>query len=394
MKKNNNLFNNTSIVNEESQAMAATKALPQVGLALMAAALSLPLSITAHAESAPENGTISLKYLDYEDSQPGNDRIKIKASALKVLAPISGEWSVGAGILTDSISGASPAFHTFAITRLRDFRRAADADVTRYFEHGSVTLAANISSESDYLSRGFALQGSLSSDDKNTTYTAGFDFNNDEINPNNRIVRDQRKHVSNFVAGVTQVLTPNDILQITLGYSDGQGYFSDPYKVLDSRPEKHNSGTLVARWNHHLVSTNGTLRWSYRYYDDNWGVHSHTLGVEYVQPVAETWTITPLLRYYSQSAANFYIDADPARLPFTPNPPENALNHSFDQRLANFGAVTYGIKVAKRIDEKWIVDFKFEQYTQRAGLQIFGNGSSGLATFRARSFQFGLARQF
>jgi hypothetical protein len=394
MKKNKNSPIHAQAITNDLPVTTTVKTRPQVGLALMAAALALPLSTPVHAETAPENGIISLKYLDYLDSQPGTDRIKVKASALKVVAPISGEWSVGAGIVTDSISGASPAFHTFRITHLRDFRRAADADVTRYFEHGSVTLAANISSESDYLSRGFALQGSLSSDDKNTTFTAGFDFNNDEINPNTHIIRDQKKHVSDFVAGVSQVLTPNDIVQLTLGYSDGSGYFSDSYKILDNRPNTRNNGTLVARWNHHLTSTNGTLRWNYRYYDDNWGIHSHTLGVEYVQPVAETWTITPLLRYYSQSAANFYIDADPARLPFTPNPPEGAANFSLDQRLANFGAITYGLKLAKRLDEKWVVDVKFEQYTQRASLQIFGNGSPNLGIFNARNFQLGLARQF
>ena len=42
-----------------------------VGVALMAAAMTLPLAAPVQAESAPEQGQISLKYLDYLDSQPG-----------------------------------------------------------------------------------------------------------------------------------------------------------------------------------------------------------------------------------------------------------------------------------------------------------------------------------
>lgn len=365
-----------------------------VGAALMAAALSLPLAGNVHAETAPEHGVVSIKYLDYLDSQPDRDRIRVKATAFRVLAPITDEWAVSAGIVTDSITGASPAFHTFAITRLRDYRRAADADVTRYFEHGTLTFGANVSSESDYLSRGFSLQGSLSTEDKNTTFTAGAGFVNDEINPNNRVVVGERKHVSDFVLGVTQVVTQNDIVQLTLGYSDGSGYFSDPYKFSDERPRKRNSGTLVARWNHHLTSTDGTLRWNYRYFDDNWGINSHTLGAEYVHPLGNGWTITPSLRYYTQTAAKFYVDADPALFPFLPSPPDGAVNYSLDQRLANFGGITYGLKVTKQLAEKWTLDLKFEHYTQRAGLQIFGNGSPDLATFRARNFYVGIARQF
>ncbi|GGC96732.1 DUF3570 domain-containing protein [Undibacterium terreum] len=319
---------------------AEESAIRPVGAALMAAALALPLSAQVHAETAPENGLISLKHLDYQDYQPGIDRIRVKATALQVIAPIAEEWAIGGSVVTDSISGASPAFHTSAITKLKDFRRAGDVDVTRYFQRGSINIGVNISGESDYLSRGLSAQGSLSSEDKNTTWTAGFGVNNDDINPNNHIVSHEHKRTADFLLGVTQILTPDDIVQFTLGYSDGNGYFSDPYKFLDSRPRSRDSTTLLARWNHYLNSTRGILRISYRYYSDNWSIHSHTFNNEYVQELPGGWTITPFLRLYTQTKARFYIDADPSILPFAPSPPPDAVFHSEDQRLANFGALT------------------------------------------------------
>ena len=108
-------------------AVAATD--PSQGLsgALLAAALALPhLGMPAHAETAPERGQVSFKLLDYLDSQPGTERIRVKAPALTALVPVNAQWSVTGTWIADSISGASPAYHDKAITPMRDRRQAAD----------------------------------------------------------------------------------------------------------------------------------------------------------------------------------------------------------------------------------------------------------------------------
>ncbi|MYM68411.1 DUF3570 domain-containing protein [Pseudoduganella sp. FT55W] len=363
----------------------------KLGSSLLAAALALPL--TVQAETPPERATISLKHLDYLDSQPDADRIRVKATALNVVAPVAGEWSLGATLVHDAISGASPAYHTAALTRMRDSRRAADLEATRYFERASITAGASVSSESDYLSRSGMLQGSLSSDDQNTTWTAGLSVTNDDINSNNKVARNKSKHVSAALLSVTRVLGINDIVQLNLGRSLGTGYFSDPYKVFDQRPDSRRNTTLMARWNHHLPSVKGTVRLGYRYYRDSWDVRAHTLETEYVQPLPGGWTLTPAVRLYTQSAARFYVDADPES-PFVPMPPAGAVHYSEDQRLSAFGAVTLGLKIAKQINADWQIDFKYERYDQRSGWRRFGAGSPGLPRFEARSWFAGLSRQF
>ena len=369
-------------------------AMSPLGLGLMAAALALPAVQSARAESAPERGTVALKVLDYLDSQPGADRIRVRAPSLMIQAPVAGEWLLGGTLTSDSISGASPAYHTSALTKMHDKRRALELNATRYFANASLTVGANVSSESDYLSRGLSLQGSLSDDSKNTTWTAGLGLNRDVINPNNQIVDHETKRVTDLLLGVTQVLGTHDIAQINLGHSFGSGYFTDPYKVMDNRPRERNHTTLMARWNHHFEASGGTLRSSWRWYTDTFGVKAHTLGFEYVQPLGRGWTVMPLLRLYTQTAARFYVDADPSTDPFPPNPPADAVYYTEDQRLSAFGARTLGLKVSKQVDADWLVDLKFESYGQRAAWTIGGTGSPGLAPFHARSIQLGISRQF
>ena len=62
------------------------------------------------------------------------------------------------------------------------------------------------------------------------------------------------------------------------------------------------------RWNHHFADNDTTLHSSWRYYHDNYGIDSHTFEFEYVLNLPYKWQLTPSLRYYTQTAANFYFD--------------------------------------------------------------------------------------
>ncbi|NVD72139.1 DUF3570 domain-containing protein [Duganella sp. BJB1802] len=364
---------------------------------IMTAALMLP-GVQAHAETPPANGTITLGYLNYKDSQSGLDRITVHSPSVSITAPVAGVWNIGASVVSDDVSGASPRYHTAisGASHMQDHRTAGDASATRYFERGTVTVGVAYSNEHDYLSRALSLQGSLESESKNTTWTVGIGHADDHINPVNKIVSNEKKRSTSLLLGVTQVLSTNDIAQLTLTHSQGEGYFSDPYKALDNRPRSRDETTLLARWNHHLASTGGTSRLSYRYYRDSFGVRGHTLGAEYVQPLSQGWTVTPEARLYSQSAASFYYDPlYDAKLgaPFPPG--YNGSGYmTADQRLSGFGAVTLGLKVSKQLDKLWSVDVKASVYQQRGSWRLFHEGSPGLDALRAQTVQIAINRQW
>lgn len=361
---------------------------------LLAAAFLLPLAVVpAHAESAPEKTSISYKYLDYLDSQPDADRIAVKAHAFALTLPISDKWSLSASLVNDAISGASPQYHTKELTQLTDLRRAYSLGVTHYLPLGTLTLTGNYSGESDYISRGISATGTWFTDDtKNTALTAGLGLTRDEINPNNQAVVGEKKRVNDVMIGVTQVFTPVDIVQVNLRRSEGNGYFSDPYKFLDERPRERNVSTLLARWNHHFSSADGTLRSSYRYYADTYKVKAHTFSFEYAQALGSGWTVTPLVRLHSQSAAWFYTRYNPDP-DFGITIPSGSI-YSQDQRLSAFGAVTTGMKVSRQLTPALQVDVKYEFYRQRSEWARGNQGDPGLAPFNAKSLQVGFSYLF
>ncbi len=367
--------------------------------AILAAALALP-GIVAHAENAPEQGTVSVKVLHYQDQQPGLKRVKVVAPSIYLLAPVSTQWSLEGSYVSDSVSGASPRYHTAisGASRMKDQRNAGDVKLTHYGERSTLSVGLAASSEHDYKSRALSLDGSVSSDDNNRSWSYGLGYSNDRISSVNDASLNERKRTTEMMLGVTQAWTPKDLLQLNLSYNRGRGYYSDPYKEPDIRPRERNQTIVLSRWNHHLEGSTATLRSSYRWYRDSFGIKAHTVMGEWVQPVGAKFTLTPSLRFYTQSAATFYYDPvyDPdVGAPYPPgyftNPPTYI---SPDQRLAAFGGVTLGLKAAVQFTRDWSADLKAERYEQRSHWRVGGTGSPGLAPFSATFVQFGVSSRF
>jgi hypothetical protein len=367
------------------------------GKALLAAALTMPAVQVAHAEAVPDRGYIAYKHLNYDDSQPSYDRISVDADSLMVMVPFQENWSISGTLTTDTISGASPAWHSepISLSDVDDRRDAQDIRLTRYFARGSVTVGASHSKEDDYESRALSVQGSLATEDKNTTLSLGIGRSNDDVSSSADPSLHEKKRTTDLLVGVTRILTPKDIAQLNISYTDGHGYYSDPYKFLDNRPGDKYQTAMLARWNHYIEDWNGATQLGYRYYKDSFGIRAHTVTIDYTQELSEKWSVTPLLRLYTQSAADFYVENTNPPLPFPPpGYMPGVTNISFDQRLASFGARTIGIKIAYQPTKDWLMDFKYEDYAQRTDWSLTSDGSENLDRFYARMIQIGLARYF
>jgi hypothetical protein len=197
------------------------------------------------------------------------------------------------------------------------------------------------------------------------------------------------------------VLTPNDVGQANLYYAQQSGYLTDPYKAywgVDNRPGSRDQWAALFRWNHFIDSMDATVRTSYRFYHDDWGVTANTFQFEWAQVLNNGWTVTPGLRYTTQSAAWFYYDPVYDPLLGAPFPPGYLLNpngyYTSDQRLSAFGGITPGIKVSKAINGGWLVDAKAEYYEQRGSWRLGGDGSPGLESFKAQFYQVGVTKKF
>ena len=374
-----------------------------VSRTLMAAALALPglaIGTSAHAENAPERPIVAFKYSTYQDSQPSADRIKVETPAFYLIAPITETIGFDGSVVYDSVSGASPLFYnTLSGASIIETRKAADAKLTKYFSRASVGVGASISTEHDYLSRGISADARFSSEDNNTTYALGMGYSSDRIHPTGKTYQSgpliglpiqEKKHVSDFLVGVTKVLTPNDLLQTNLTYSTGHGFYTDPYKSQDNRPDNRSQFAWLVRWNHHFDFSDSALRLTYRYYYDSWKIRGGTLEAQWVVPLGYGWQVVPGLRYYSQNAADFYRDPAPGGVPPTIAPGQF---FTADQRSSAFGAFTPGIKVIKMFGDGWSLDFKAEYYEQRSSWRLGGNGSPGLEPFKAQLYQVGVSKK-
>jgi Protein of unknown function (DUF3570) len=377
-------------------AVAATDWAPSFS-SVLAAALALPGVATAQADAGP--GVLSLKWLHYQDEQPGLKRIRVTSPSLHVRAPVAGNWVLEGGLSSESVSGASPRYHSAisGASRMSDERRALDVKVTRLGQRSDLSLGLATSDENDFHSRAVSLQGRWHSDDRNRSWNAAVALTRDRIGSSDDVDLARTRRTLEFSAGLTQALTRADLVQLTLTHAAGHGYYDDPYKRLDVRPGSRHQNIALVRWNHHFEGPDITLRSSWRGYRDSFGIRSHTLTLEPVIGLGARVSVTPGLRVYTQTAARFYYDPvySFAGAPYPPGyleaPPRFL---SPDARLSAFGAVTVSLKLALQLDERWRTDFKLERYAQRGSWRLGGPGSPGLAPLSATFMTWGLSVLF
>ena len=382
---------------------------------ILAAALALPGVLpSAHAQVTVPNATlIQFKYLYYKDYQENNgvtpgssgDRMTIKSPALYLLAPINDSWVFEIGAVYDSMTGASPYYHTVLSGAsgegVEDKRAAGDLTVTKYFGRTAVSVRGAYSTEDDYKSIAGGVTLRHATSDQNTTFTIGFGYSSDEVFPQDGPVFTRTKNTLDGIVGVTQVLSRNDTGQINLYYARQSGYLTDPYKAIfgvDQRPDSRDQLAVLIRWNHYFDGLKAALRTSYRYYHDDWEINAHTGTIEWAQDLPHGFTLTPSLRYTTQSAAFFYYDPVYDAALGAPFPPGYAMNpnafYTSDQRLSAFGGITPGLKLAKSFPGGWTVDGRAEYYEQRGDWRIGGDGSPGLQDFKAQLYQVGVSKKF
>jgi len=224
--------------------------------------------------------------------------------------------------------------------------------------------------------------------------------------------------------GLTQVVHRNATLSFNYTHSRGRGFLESPHKLvlmgfanpatppvfgylfttLFAMPEKRPDSHDRSAWNVHLAQyvpdLDAALHVDYTRSRDDWGVRSHTLETRWVQPLGGGWTVTPKLRYYTQTAASFYQPwflfrqayprdvTKPGLLDFSRVPLEY---WSSDQRLSAFGARSFGLVVTRQIQRDVRLEIGFEEYQRAGRYKLGGDGEPPYADFRSRMFNVALS---
>ena len=367
-------------------------------LALTSSALLLPAYQGVRADAPPEFTELGMRYSKYEEDNTqgsktfggSSERYEIDAAQFHLLAPVLDNWSVAVDLQWEDMSGASPWFVGQSLdggpkvimsgASIEDTRTEVSVTTRYYYDRGNAGFSYINSDEDDYESDAVALDGAFNSADGMTTYSAAVSTSHDDIKPTQGAVPTNTlkadKDISSAWVGVSRIVSKNAIVRIGLAYTYRDGFLTDPYKKNDRRPDEREEWVLGTGYRQYFIWPDGALQADYRYFDDDWGVASHTLDLAWHQNLGERTQLIPFLRYYSQSEADFFANvADTDQRYFAD-----------DYRLSAFGAVSGGLRVRHEIGN-WAISAVGERYETDESWGVFsGDESPALVNFWRYSF--------
>jgi len=319
-------------------------------------------------------------------------------------------------------------------------RKQGDFKLGYEWDEAALDIGGGISVENDYESRFGNINGRWDFNQKLTSLNLGLSYTNsdtsaifdhdsspyivktafeDQIEQAGalKIMHGNREDWGTAL-GLTQVLDKDALVETSLGYTRSTGYMENPYKamtvvfvdpdqqgkrltgkvraLLEQRPDERNQLSLGSRYIQHIGMLDAALHLDYRFFHDDWGIDAHTFEADWVQPVGNTWTVTPRVRYYSQSAADFYAPYLLSKQAFSKSvfdkttgtsstvffdPKQLPANFSSDQRLSGFGALSGGVTVNKQFSKAVSLEAGFEYYVHAGSLKLDGGGEGSYSDF-------------
>ena len=164
---------------------------------------------------------------------------------------------------------------------------------------------------------------------------------------------------------VSRIISKRAIIRFGLSYTYRDGFLTDPYKLNDRRPDERKEWAFSGGLRQFFISPNAALHADYRYFDDDWGIKSHTINLAWHQNIGINSRLIPYLRYYSQSEADFFANV----VDF------NQRYYADDYRLSAFGAVTTGLRVVTETSN-WLFTISGERYTTSESWGLYSGDES------------------
>ena len=350
----------------------------------MSAALA---ALESPTHAAVESGEAGITVLHYKE----RGLMKVTEPVVWARARIGDGWEVQGSAAIDIVSGASPEgvsdlsgrpVQVVSGASVTDRRHLGDIKVGRRFGELTVSVSRAFSEEEDYRSHAHGIEGKLDLNDRNTTLVAAYGQSNDRVGSSDDPALDERRDTREYLVGITQVVSPVAVVQSTLAWTQGRGWYNDPYKYTrtlpffmpDTRPASRETLAWLTRYRHHVPDARGTLQADYRFYRDDWAVRAHTLDVAWEQSMGPVWALRPGVRYHTQRAARFYGITVPR------DPPEHL---SSDPRLAAFGGVSLSLRAIGRFANGVTLEATVGNVRNASSLRLEGQGSPAYETLRA-----------
>ncbi len=341
----------------------------------------LPLGLTfGLARILRAENHVDYRYEYYDET---GDRMKIETHSVYFEQKLTDAVVAKGELVYDGISGATPrgthnwngdfvnGFKVGSIKKDRvwDLRRAANIELDWKLGRQTLTPGFAYSKEHDYESYGISLSDAIDFNDKNTTLQFGVSHNFDSVTRTGNPVW-HGKDSTEAIIGVTQLLSPKDVLDVAFTFGNDSGYLRDPYRYAEQyleffpgigfgtaidevRPSHRNKEILFTSLTHHFDSLDASLEGSYRFYNDSFGVTSQTIGLNWHQWLGKHFMVEPLARFYYQTSASFYSPLFTGPLPTF---------YSSDYRLSEFYSTDVGLQATAIINDHLRVTAGYHRY--------------------------------
>lgn len=377
-----------------------------------------PLLLSAVPLPAAEHMRLDTSYQVYDETA---GRMLVESWYVRGEMNLGEDTTFRFQVLNDAISGASPTGALPGGTQpflaeVEDVRNGVLGALAKQIGNHRLEVEFSESKEHDYLSYGLSLSDKWELNQKNTALSFGFNYLDDSVKVFG--IEDQSKRSYDVFLGATQLLDKNTVLtaNFTLGYSEG--YLNDPYKAIqrtdivslpdgmggtidiptvnlyrENRPDSRLRGVLQLEGTHFFDKYNAALDATLRLSDDDYGIFSQSLQMEWRQGIGSKLQITPFFRYYRQNAADFFhntldeVKADnPKEYPDGTGP-----FYSADYRLSSMNTLSLGLKLRYQLTENLSLSAAYEHYDMSG----WGSHQAPAAAYpTADMWTFGLTLEF
>lgn len=343
---------------------------------------------------------VSIQYLGYDEE---NGRTYIHTPAFEFNVDIGADYTLNATMIHDSVSGASPTYYdassgasatlppgtsypsdiVYGDIPYEEERYAVGVAFTRRFEsRDELTLGFNYSNENDYLSKEVSVEYLHYTDPlKNRSVTLGASYQKNDVEiycfmgtdacdaasgASGRVVSKDLDAVS-VELGFAQVLDRFSLAKASLFVIDEEGYLSNPYlrvvrnyatspRITEERkPDSRRAYGFTLEYDKSFSEEISAL-FSYRFYDDDWDITSHTFDTKLYYDWEGSVVTGLAFRGYTQSAADFFSGK---RDHFT-----DEKEASSDRRVSAFDSYDVSVTLDYRFDESATINMGFGYYDQ------------------------------
>ncbi|MFL0798379.1 MAG: DUF3570 domain-containing protein [Cellvibrionaceae bacterium] len=283
---------------------------------------------------------------------------EIAGPSVLVLKQVGQKYAVRANYYVDSVTSASIDVITTASPYTEE-RTEMSVGFDYLRDKTILSLTHSTSQENDYdaSTTSFGISQDFFGD--LTTLSMGISFGSDEVGKRGDDNFSETIDRRNYRLGLTQVITPSLILNLTAETITDEGFLNNPYRsirYLDSNsatgysyasevyPETRTSDAIALRAKYYLPYR-AALKFEYRSYTDSWGISASNFELGYIHPLDHNWTLEGRYRFYDQTSADFYSDL------FAYANAQNFLAR--DKELSTFSTNTLGIGITYEFNDNW-----------------------------------------